>query len=76
MKPGHSRILTDENVSPRVVAFFRANGYDVVDIKELGLFGLPDREVLGRAHAEQTMQTSACLPSTREFPLPQSFTSA
>ena len=46
MKPGHSRILTDENVSPREVAFLRANGYDVVDIKELGLFGLPDREVL------------------------------
>jgi predicted nuclease of predicted toxin-antitoxin system len=53
MKPGHSRILTDENVSPRVVAFLRTNGYDVSDIKELGLFGLPDREVLARAHAEQ-----------------------
>ena len=53
MKPGHSRILTDENVSPRVVAFLRATGYDVSDIKELGLFGLPDREVLARAHAEQ-----------------------
>lgn len=53
MKPGHSRILTDENVSPRVVAFLRATGYDVSDIKELGLFGLPDREVLARAHEEQ-----------------------
>ena len=53
MKPGQSKVLTDENVSPRVVAFLRSSGFDVYDIKEQGLFGLADREVLALAQTEQ-----------------------
>lgn len=53
MKPGRTKILTDENVSPRVVAFFRTRGFDVRDIKEMGSFGLSDREILALAHSEQ-----------------------
>lgn len=53
MKPEHARFLADENISPRVVAFLRTSGFDVSDIKELGLFGLSDREILARAHKEQ-----------------------
>jgi len=52
VKPA-SKVLTDENVSPRVVAFLRSSGFDVYDIKEQGLFGLADREVLALAQTEQ-----------------------
>jgi len=30
------KILTDENVSPRVVSFLRGKGLDVIDVKEKG----------------------------------------
>jgi len=53
MKPEHARFLADENISPRVVAFLRKSGFDVSDIKEMGLFGLSDREILARAHKER-----------------------
>jgi predicted nuclease of predicted toxin-antitoxin system len=55
VKPGRTRILTDENVSPRVVAFLRTMGFDVADIKERGLFGLSDRQILALAHEEQRL---------------------
>ncbi len=53
MKSGRTKILTDENVSPRVVGFLRTRGFDVCDIKEMGSFGLSDREILAYAHSEQ-----------------------
>jgi predicted nuclease of predicted toxin-antitoxin system len=53
MKSGNTRFLTDENVSPKVVSFLRSRGFDVSDIKETGLYGLSDREILARAHAEE-----------------------
>jgi predicted nuclease of predicted toxin-antitoxin system len=53
--PERTRILTDENVSPRVVVFLRTIGFDVADIKERRLFGLSDREILALAHAEQRL---------------------
>jgi predicted nuclease of predicted toxin-antitoxin system len=53
MKSGNTKFLTDENVSPKVVSFLRSRGFDVSDIKETGLYGLSDREILARAHAEE-----------------------
>lgn len=52
MNPSDSRILTDENISPRVVIFLREAGFDVSDIKEMHKFGITDKVVLEIAHSE------------------------
>jgi predicted nuclease of predicted toxin-antitoxin system len=43
------RILADENISPKVVAFLRNQGLDVVDIKEQRWHGRSDDELLETA---------------------------
>lgn len=45
--------LTDENVAPRVVHALRNQGYDVADIKERGLSGWTDAQVLQLAGRER-----------------------
>lgn len=52
MKPVVDSILTDENISPRVVAFLRETGFNVRDIKEMRKYGISDKKVLEIAHAE------------------------
>ncbi len=47
------RILADENVSPRVVAFLREQGLDVVDVKEKGCLGSNDKFLLELASSER-----------------------
>lgn len=44
--------LTDENISPTVVAFLRAKGADVLDVKEARLDGSSDRKLLALAFVE------------------------
>ncbi|MDQ3441275.1 MAG: DUF5615 family PIN-like protein [Planctomycetota bacterium] len=39
-------LLTDESVHYPVVAFLRGEGFDVLDVKEAGLRGAPDAELL------------------------------
>ena len=39
-------LLTDENISPPVVSFLRANGFDVLDVKENGLIGTSDVDLI------------------------------
>ena len=46
------RLLTDENVSPRVVRAFRQAGYSVSDLKEMGCFGWSDERVLTLASSK------------------------
>lgn len=46
-------LLADENVHPEVVRFLRAQGHDVFDVKEAGLAGSSDRELIRIAHAQQ-----------------------
>ncbi|MBN1867934.1 DUF5615 family PIN-like protein [Candidatus Sumerlaeota bacterium] len=46
------RILADENVSPKVVAFLRDQGLDVLDAKEQGWHGKSDDELLQIARRE------------------------
>ncbi len=53
MNLGLMRFLTDENISPKVVAFLRKCGADVLDVKELGWQGRIDNEILERALAEK-----------------------
>jgi predicted nuclease of predicted toxin-antitoxin system len=47
------KLLTDENISPRVVSFLRRNGFDVLDVKDLGLNGTSDQILLDLAFKEQ-----------------------
>jgi predicted nuclease of predicted toxin-antitoxin system len=46
------KLLTDENISPKVVSFFRANGFDVYDVKESGLQGTTDLNLLSLANKQ------------------------
>lgn len=45
--------LTNENLHPEVVEFLREQGHDVLDLKETGLIGAGDLDVIRRAHAEE-----------------------
>ena len=46
MKFQELRILTDENISPKVVVFLRNHGLDVLDTKEQGWHGKSDDALL------------------------------
>ncbi|MCE2396952.1 DUF5615 family PIN-like protein [Candidatus Poribacteria bacterium] len=50
MKFHQLRVLTDENVSPKVVAFLRNHGLDVLDTKEQKWHGKSDDELLEIAY--------------------------
>jgi predicted nuclease of predicted toxin-antitoxin system len=52
MRLSEFKLLTDENVSPRVVSFLRENGFDVFDVKESGMNGYSDHIILERALSE------------------------
>ncbi len=47
------KILADENVSPRVVAFLREKGLDVIDVKEKAWHGVDDKFLLAFALNEK-----------------------
>ncbi|MBM4053194.1 MAG: hypothetical protein FJ264_00680 [Planctomycetes bacterium] len=53
MKFCEIRILTDENISPKVAAFLRERGIDVIDVKEKNWQGKEDEEILDIAYQEQ-----------------------
>lgn len=50
MKLQHIKLLTDENISPKVVKFFREQGVNVVDVKEEGWHGTEDDALLKIAY--------------------------
>ena len=52
MKFQDLRILTDENISPKVVFFLRNQGIDVLDTKEEGWHGKTDDDILRIAYQE------------------------
>ncbi|MBF0352325.1 MAG: DUF5615 family PIN-like protein [SAR324 cluster bacterium] len=47
------QILTDENISPKVVAFLRQQGVNVLDAKEQKWYGFSDAELLEIAFREK-----------------------
>ena len=47
------KIISDENISPKVVAFLRGSGIDVLDSKEQKWFGKDDEELLFIANKEK-----------------------
>ena len=40
------KFLADENISPQTVALIRDNGYDIVSVREIGLKGRSDKEIV------------------------------
>jgi len=48
-----SRLVLDENLSPRLVEAFRAAGHDAVHVNQLGLDNTPDEAIMTWARAEQ-----------------------
>lgn len=46
-------ILADENISPKIVAFLRNQGIDVLDTKEQGWQGRSDDELLNIAYKDK-----------------------
>lgn len=53
MKLTTIKILADENVSPKVVAYLRSIGLDILDVKEQQWFGKTDADLLEIAYAAQ-----------------------
>ncbi len=53
MKFRDLRILTDENISPRVVTFLRQQGLDILDAKEEGWQGKEDKYLLEQAYLDK-----------------------
>ena len=52
MKLCEIKLLTDENISPRVVTYLREKDIDVLDVKEEGWQGQVDEILLDIAHQE------------------------
>lgn len=58
MKLADCAFLTDENIDSERVAWLREQGLDVLDVKESGLFGMPDQDILQQAWVEQRIVIS------------------
>ncbi len=46
------KFLTDENIDTEVFQFLKSEGLDVLDIKNEGLFGMKDKEILDLAFSQ------------------------
>jgi len=55
----HVKLLLDENVSPAVAAALRRAGLDVVHVRDRGLRGATDPQVLNAAFAEDRILVTA-----------------
>lgn len=52
MKLHQIKLLTDENISPKVVACLRQRGLDILDVKEQKWYGTDDETLLNIAYQE------------------------
>ncbi len=52
------KFLTDENIDQEVLDFLRSQNFDVFDIKEAGLFRMPDFEILQLAFEQKRVVIS------------------
>ncbi|MCB0594989.1 MAG: DUF5615 family PIN-like protein [Lewinellaceae bacterium] len=52
------QFLTDENIDEEVADFLRNEGFDVFDIKEEGLFRMPDKDILKLAFEQRRVVIS------------------
>jgi predicted nuclease of predicted toxin-antitoxin system len=53
MKLHDIKILTDENISPKVVAFLRQYGIDTLDTKEQNWYGQNDEDLMSTAYQDK-----------------------
>ncbi len=70
------KFLADMGISPRTVAFLRAQGYESVHLREQGLERLADAAVLAKAREEGFILLThdldlgnLSLPAARGFPV-------
>jgi predicted nuclease of predicted toxin-antitoxin system len=61
------KLLLDENLSPASAAALRADGEDVVHVRERGLLGSTDRDVLDRAFDEDRVLVTANIGDFRKL---------
>lgn len=61
------KLLLDENISPRVAIALRADGNDVVHLRERGRLGIPDPEVLELAFGEDRALVTANVGDFRKL---------
>lgn len=58
MKLREMRFVADENIDEEVVKWLRSEGIDVIDLKEQGLLGMEDANILKMANAQQRVVIS------------------
>ena len=65
------RFLLDENIAPSVADSLRESGYDVVHVRNVGLRGAQDPDVMSFARAEQRVLVTqdAEFADIRRYPL-------
>jgi predicted nuclease of predicted toxin-antitoxin system len=61
------KLLLDENLSPRVALDLRADGNDVVHLREPGRLGIADPDVLALAFAEDRILVTANVADFRRL---------
>lgn len=64
------KFLTDENIFPSTLQILRSYNLDVMDIKELGLTGISDREIIDLAKREGRILVSLDLHFANIFLFP------
>lgn len=61
------KLLLDENISPRAAIDLRADGHDVVHLRERGRLGIADPEVLELAFGEDRVLVTANVGDFRKL---------
>lgn len=61
------KLLLDENISPRAAIDLRADGHDVVHLRERGRLGIADPEVLELAFGEDRILVTANVSDFRKL---------
>ena len=61
------KLLLDENISPRAAIDLRADGHDVVHLRERGRLGIADPDVLELAFGEDRVLVTANVSDFRKL---------